>query len=234
MDADNTGTLYYIWGVDQTAYGPVELPTLVDWIKDERVTAETWINLAESGDWKKAGQLPELKMFFKGAAARTLAGGAGDALKPGALRRIKILAEMSDAQLENFARYATLHPVRQWAEVIRLGEQGEAMYLILEGELRVRLMVNGKETLINTLQAGEFFGEIALFDNGPRSADVVANKDCLLAKITAAAFADLVEHAPDIAAPFLFAVGKTLAARIRADNKRFRDAVAFARSAGGR
>ena len=91
-------------------------------------------------------------------------------------------------------------------------------------------MLAGKESILATLAAGEFFGEVALFDHGPRSADVVANQDGLLLKIAAGAFQRLVSEAPDQAAPFLFAICQTLIARIRADNKRFRDSIAFVRT----
>ena len=106
------------------------------------------------------------------------------------------------------------------------------MFFLLEGELRVRMMIGGKETILVTLGPGEFFGEISLFDHGPRSADVVANIDSTLLKISASAFQTLISDAPDLAAPFLYAMGKTLTARIRADNKRYRDSVNFARTAG--
>jgi hypothetical protein len=53
-------------------------------------------------------------------------------------------------------------------------------------------------------------------------------------KITAAAFEDLARTAPDLAAPFLMATVKTLAARIRADNKRLRDSVNFSSAAAAR
>jgi hypothetical protein len=46
---------------------------------------------------------------------------------------------------------------------------------------------------------------------------------------TAAAFEKMIRNAPEIAAPFLLAMGKTLTNRIRADNKRFRETIAFAR-----
>jgi CRP-like cAMP-binding protein len=94
------------------------------------------------------------------------------------------------------------------------------------------MMIGGKETILVTLGAGEFFGEISLFDQGPRSADVVANSDSVLLKISAPKFNHLLTEAPELAAPFLFAIGKTLTARIRADNKRYRDSVNFARAAG--
>jgi CRP-like cAMP-binding protein len=105
------------------------------------------------------------------------------------------------------------------------------MYLILEGELRVRQMSNGKETVLVTLHAGEFFGDISLFDHGPRSADVVANNPSVLLKVSTTNFQRLVQEAPELATPFLVAICKTLTARIRADNKRLRDAVNVGRAA---
>jgi CRP-like cAMP-binding protein len=102
------------------------------------------------------------------------------------------------------------------------------MYLILEGEFRVRVCNNDKETILATLGAGEFFGDISLFDHGPRSADVVSNMDGVLLKITSAAIGKLAAEEPAVALPFLMAVGKTLAARIRSDNKRYFDSIKFA------
>lgn len=242
MDPDNTGQLYRIWGVDRVVYGPVELPGLVDWLKDGRVLASTWVFREESDEWRKAGELPELKMFFHkpsqpaspASVARDFDRASAAKIKPGALRRVRMLADLSDTQLEQFAAYMEVQPVRQWAEIVKIGDAGDAMYLILEGELRVRLMVSGKESILATLLPGDFFGEIALFDSGPRSADVVANKDSTLLRIAAESFGRLVTSQPELAAPILFALGKTLTARIRADNKRYRDSVAFARSAAPR
>ena len=235
------GVGFRIWAVDNVVYGPVELPVLVNWVKEERVTAETWVFSERDGGWQKAAAVPELRMFFQGkapigAAAGPLSPGpgpnAGAPLRPGVLRRVKIFAEFSDEQLEKFIRFMEVQPVRQWTEIVKQGQHGDAMYLVLEGELRVRLMIGGKETTLVTLGAGEFFGEIALFDQGPRSADVVANKDSTLLMIADGAFQKLILQAPDLAAPFLLAMGRTLTARIRADNKRYRDSVSFARSAG--
>ena len=122
--------------------------------------------------------------------------------------------------------------VRQFAEIVKQNQPGDAMFLILEGELRVRMMISGKESILATLNAGDFFGEISLFDHGPRSADVLANSESTLLKINSSAFQRLVQEAPDLAAPFLVNMGKTLTSRIRADNRRFRDSIAFVRAAG--
>jgi CRP/FNR family transcriptional regulator, cyclic AMP receptor protein len=235
MAAIATETGFIVWGIDQTAYGPVELPTLVSWVKDERVTADTWIYAAKNGSWQKAADVPELQIFFRstpvGARADTASITTPTGLDPRALRRIKILGGMTDDQLERFAQFVEVEKVPQWSVIVKQGDPGDSMYFILEGELRARINVVGNETILATLSVGDFFGDISLFDHGPRSADVVANSDSLVVKITAGAFDRLAKEAPEIATPFLCAVGRTLSARIRIDNKRYGDSVKFSRAA---
>ena len=113
-----------------------------------------------------------------------------------------------------------LQEVSQWSVLFNQGDDSDSMFLVLAGELRARTVVNGRETILATFGPGEFFGDMALFDHGPRSADVVANVDSTLLKITSAAFDRLTREAPALATPFLQATARTLAARIRADNKR--------------
>jgi len=195
----------------------------------------TWVYGERPAPPKAAAEVPELQMFFRskadgassGAPAMTSARG----IDPRALRRIKILAGMTDGQLERFAEFVEVEKVPQWTVVVKQGEPGDSMYFILEGELRARINVADRETILATLGAGDFFGDISLFDHGPRSADVVANSDSLVVKISAPGFEKLAKDAPEIATPLLRAVGRTLSARIRTDNKRFGDSVKFSRAA---
>jgi hypothetical protein len=236
MQPENGEPAYKIWGVDNVVYGPVDLPTLVNWVQEERVTADTWTYSLDDDTWLKAAALPQLHLFFKAGSAAPgttvieAADGESLTLTPGSLRRIKVFAGLSDEQIRRFVGFMQLQKVRAMTEIIRSGNPGDAMYLILGGEVRIRLMIAGKESVLATLWEGEFFGEVALFDNGPRSADVIANKESLLLKISAAAFQKLQDEASDLAAPFLYAVSKTLIARIRADNRRYRDSIAFVRT----
>ena len=241
--SSSSGNGYKVWGADQSVYGPVELPALVSWVKDERVLPTTWVYSERDDTWRRAKDFNELAPLFGQPARAAAATGNGAAngsvpgvlhVKPGTLRRIKILADLSEDQLETFVKFMEIETVRQFTEVVKQGQNGDAMYLVLEGELRVRMMISGKESTIVTLSPGEFFGEICIFDRGPRSADVVANKDSVLLKVSAANFQRLLAEAPKLAAPFLFAMGKSLTARIRADNKRYRDSINFARTAGAR
>ena len=230
MAAVSTETGYIVWGIDQTAYGPVELPTLVSWVKDERVTADTWIYSARNASWRKAADVAELQMFFQSKGENSAAVISPRGIEPRALRRIKILAGMTDEQLERFAQFVEVEKAPQWSVIVKQGDPGDAMYFILEGELRVRMNVMGKETILATLGPGDFFGDLSLFDHGPRSADVVANTDSSLLRVSATGFDALAKEAPQIATPFLRAIGRTLSARIRTDNKRYGDSVKFARA----
>ena len=216
MDQQSTND-FFIWGIDDSPYGPVELPTLVNWIKDERVLADTWVFTRRDSTWQRAADITELKMFFGKKMPRST---ETPAITPGSLRRIKILADLNDAQLSHLSDFLQLERVPQWSLVVRQGDTGDAMFLILEGELRVRVMVGERETLLATFGPGDFFGDIALFDHGPRSADVIANTDSTLLRLSAAAFGRLAKEAPSLATPFLQATSRTLASRIRADNKR--------------
>lgn len=237
MASEEQGFGYRIWAVDNVVYGPVELPTLVAWVKDERVTPGTWVFVEEDQHWHQAAAVPELRMFFQrpaeaaaGPSSAARAAGA-PGIKPGALRRVKILAGFNDAQLLRLVEVLEVQQIPQWSTVVKQGDHGDAMFLVLSGELRARLMISGKESILATLGPGDFFGEISLFDHGPRSADVVANADSTLLKVSAPAFEQLMKDAPDIAASLLLATAKTLTGRIRADNKRYQDSIYFARAA---
>ena len=208
MQNSESLNIYFVWGVDETPYGPIEFSTLTGWIKDERIVADTWIFSRAVGNWQQASNLTELKPFFT----------AG--FKPGVLRRIKILADLNDAQLAQLASYLELQESKQWAVIFNQGDASDAMYLVLSGELRARTAINGKETILMTFGPGEFFGDMALFDHGPRSADVVTNVDSTLLRLTAGAFERMTREVPALATPFLQATARTLAARIRNDNKK--------------
>jgi CRP-like cAMP-binding protein len=212
---------FFIWGIDNSPYGPVELPVLIDWISDERVLADTWVFARRDGSWRRAAEIPGLQAYFSQTIIPDSAASSGAGIAPGSLRRIKILSQLNDAQLDRLTEFMELHKVPQWMAVVKQGDAGNGMFLILQGELRARVMVGDKETILATFGPGDFFGDMSLFDQGPRSADVIANVDSTVLKISDVAFERLTREVPALATPFLQATARTLAARIRADNKRF-------------
>jgi CRP-like cAMP-binding protein len=231
---DNTGPLYYVWGADRIGYGPVELPTLVDWIRDERVLVDTWVFVHQENLWTPAGDLTELKPVF-GRRGRPVAapGDASKRITAAALRRIKILAGMDEAALESLLRYMQPMEVAPFARVVRQGDPADAMFFIIEGELRAYVLVDHKESTLATLSVGETFGEIALLDKGQRSASVASNSASRLLRLPVESFERLVREAPALVTPFALGLAGLLAARLRALGKRFEDSIRFSRTATG-
>ena len=231
---ENPAVYFRVWGSDNISYGPVELPALEDWVRDGRVLPDSWVFAENRGEWARAGEMTELKSLFKSKAA-----GGGPAaptthgITAGALRRIRILADMDERQLASFLQYMEVLKFLPNAVIFKKGDHGDAMFLVLQGEVRARTMLGGRESTLSTLGVGECFGELAVIDKGARSADVVANTESVLLKISADALKRLFQEAPALAAPFLLGLSRTISSSVRRLTKRYEDSIVFARVARG-
>jgi hypothetical protein len=115
------------------------------------------------------------------------------------LRKIPMFANLTVRELMAIAAIAHETACARGHAVVREGEQGDALYLVLDGELRVIKAMGGpQQTTLAGIGANDFFGEMALFDREPRSATVTAESDALLLKIEDRAFAQLMRHYPTI------------------------------------
>jgi len=226
---------FYVFADDHQAYGPADTKLLQEWVSQGHLSPQSWIYHAGSDSWMRAEGVQALKGLLPSgrnvSGAHQALGPTG--LKAGQMRRIRLFAEMTDDQIDLFLELVEKVKVRAFSAIVKRGEHAESMYLILEGEARVSMQNDGKEELIATLTIGDFFGEVALLDAGPRSADVIANKDCTLLKLTRDGFKSIMETHSDIAACFLMSMNRFLSDRIRAGNERFTQAKNFARRATG-
>ena len=148
-------------------------------------------------------------------------------IPPSALRRVKMLAMADEKLLESLLRYLEPLEVRPFTVLAQPGEPADAMYFLLQGELRAYVVLEGRESTLGTLVPGDSFGEIALLDHGLRSAFVAANQPSLLLKLSSASFAQIVREAPALATPFVLGLARALAGRMRALTKRYEDSVHF-------
>jgi CRP-like cAMP-binding protein len=228
-----TSPNYRVWGADCIAYGPVELPGLVNWIQQGKVRADAWVFKEKDATWNRASELPELKLLFKSKLTPSAAAAAAAAgIHPGSLRRIKMLADVDQRLLTSLLPYLEVVKVAPFGTVVNQGDHGDALFMVLEGEVRARVLVDGRETTLTTMGVGESFGELAIVDQGPRSADVIANQPTVLIKVSAAALQRMFAEAPALAAPLVLALTRGLAQRVRGLTKRYEDSVHFARTAG--
>src|SRR5580765_6199869 len=102
----STGYGFKIIGEDNTVYGPVELPTLVEWIKDQRVTPATWVYNEEEDAWRRARDRAELAPFLEPAPVATPEINPEEppisGLQPALLRRVRVLSQFSHQELRRF------------------------------------------------------------------------------------------------------------------------------------
>jgi CRP/FNR family cyclic AMP-dependent transcriptional regulator len=227
----NPAVYYRTWGNDNVSYGPVELPGLVDWIRQGRVSRKTWVFREDKDEWARAGDISELKILFKSKATGTTAAAPMHGITPGALHRIKIFSDMDEKQLGSFLQYMEVLQFPANSPVFQEGEKGDSMFLVLQGEVRARAMLDGRESTLSTMGVGECFGELAVIDESPRSADVIANVESILLKISSGALKRLFQEAPALAAPFLLGLNKTITGRVRKLTRRYEDSIQLARAA---
>jgi CRP-like cAMP-binding protein len=229
----NTSNNYRVWGTDNISYGPMELPALVTWIQQGKATPRSWVFKEKDGTWSRASDLTELKVLFKSKLPPAAAASASAmGIQPGSLRRIKMLADVDERLLASLLAYLEVVKVAPFGSVFSKGEHGDALFMVLEGEVRARVMVGGRETTLATMGVGECFGELAVVDQGPRSADVISNQPTVLIKVSEAALRKMFAEAPALAAPFMLALTRVIAQRVRTLTKRYEDTIHFSRTAG--
>lgn len=210
-------TSYKVLGLDDTLYGPVALPQLIEWARDERIQADSWLFCPANRKWITAAESPELRPHLPALNAATAA--LPPELQPDELRKIRVFAELSTDQLVRLAAYANVQHFPTGTMILRAGNVGDSVLFLLNGRVRLKILVKGRELPISQIETGGVFGQITLFDNGNCITDAVAESDITCARITVFNFRRMFRSAPDLAVPILLGLGRTLASRIRSDDK---------------
>jgi CRP-like cAMP-binding protein len=131
------------------------------------------------------------------------------------LADVPIFQGLSRRHLSRIAGMATLQEVAPHTQIVRAGEPGDAFYVIIDGHAEARQPGHkGVE-----MGSGDFFGEMALLDGGPRSAIVEAKTQLLALRIGRAPFQTMLEKEGSVAAQML----RTMAERLRSANARVSD-----------
>jgi CRP/FNR family transcriptional regulator len=115
------------------------------------------------------------------------------------LASVPLTAGLETKVLRRLADVGKRRAYQPEQEIVRQGTTGTALYIILSGRARVER--DGKE--VGVLGAGDFFGELALIEEHPRSATVIAAEptECLL--FVAWEFTSLLDEHPEIAVPIM-------------------------------
>jgi len=130
--------------------------------------------------------------------------------KVDSLRRAPLFADLSKGELETLAKQTEDLEVQAGKVLCREGEPAMEFFVIIEGEVEVTR--DGRP--IRTLGKGDFFGEIALLEDMPRTATVTAKTPLRFFVLTRQSFWGMVDHSPEVERKLL----RALARRIVADD----------------
>ena len=116
------------------------------------------------------------------------------------LRGHPILGKLPAKSLEQLATYVTRRRVARGTVLCAKGDPGTGLMAVVRGTVKISVpTADGHEAVLNVIRAGELFGEIALLDGQPRTADAVAMDECELMVIERRDFLPFVRDQPDIA-----------------------------------
>jgi CRP-like cAMP-binding protein len=124
------------------------------------------------------------------------------------LAEVPLFSSLSSRHLRHVAGLARIRRFHDGAPMMRAGDPGDAMYVLLDGRATVQIPHRGDAHL----EMGSFVGELALLDDGPRSATVVADGPVVALSISRTGFRKLLRSEPSIAV----AIAEELARRLRA------------------
>ncbi|MCB1851796.1 MAG: Crp/Fnr family transcriptional regulator [Gammaproteobacteria bacterium] len=128
------------------------------------------------------------------------------------LEKVPLFCNLNAQELTLIEQRAVSRSYPKNSIIINEGEDAISLYVILSG--RVKTFMNnpqGKEIILSTLGPGNYFGELALIDDAPRSASVMTTADSTLMVINKPAFQELLESHPNLSLALL----KNLARQVR-------------------
>jgi CRP/FNR family cyclic AMP-dependent transcriptional regulator len=133
------------------------------------------------------------------------------------LRNVPMFSLLSGVQLLLLAQVLLRKPYPRNSTVVAAGDPSDALYIVISGRLKVTISdKEGREAILAILNQGDFFGEMGLIDQAPRSATVVTLEACELLTITRTDFMKCLQKNFDLAMNVI----RGLVERLReADNK---------------
>jgi len=132
----------------------------------------------------------------------------------GTLAEVPLFEGLSKRHLRRIAKLAHIRRFASGSVMVRAGDPGRSFYVLLDGSAKVNRA--GRRSL--RLNAGAFFGEMALIDDSPRSAHAIVHEKCRLFVIRKEDLEDLLFVDRDLAYELLWNFVRTLSARLRETN----------------
>jgi CRP/FNR family transcriptional regulator, cyclic AMP receptor protein len=128
------------------------------------------------------------------------------------LECIELFRGLSGPDLSFLAQRVSIHRYRAGEVIVNYGEMGSVLFVVMSGSVNIYLPGEASRRIsLKDIARGEYFGELTLFDNQPRSASAVATSNVELIELTQATMLYYFEHHPQTAITLL----RTLSHRLR-------------------
>jgi CRP/FNR family cyclic AMP-dependent transcriptional regulator len=138
------------------------------------------------------------------------------------LRGHPLFGALEMTQLKRLGSFARRHHVQSGTTIFAKGDAGTGLFSVCQGTVKITVpSIDGREAMFNLLHVGEIFGEIALLDGQPRTADAVAMTNCELMVIERRDFLNFVHGEPIVALKLI----ELLCARLRWSSQHFEELV---------
>jgi CRP/FNR family transcriptional regulator, cyclic AMP receptor protein len=136
------------------------------------------------------------------------------------LRQVKIFQDISEPHLVALWGRLTERRLRKGEVLFRAGQLGDEVFLIRSGSIVVSSPVQGRvEQVLAHLGPGDFFGEMSLFDEEPRSATIQGATESHLLSMSRASLFEFIDSNPRAAAALLYQVVRVMSSRLRASTE---------------
>ncbi len=131
------------------------------------------------------------------------------------LRTVPLFSELSDADITSLSRLSARKRYPKDTVVFFENEEGDFFFMIVEGRIKVTILGDdGREIILSMLSPGDFFGEMALLDNEPRSATAIAVEESELLSVHRTDFQGVIGDNPSISSALI----RVLSTRLRRAN----------------
>jgi CRP-like cAMP-binding protein len=149
---------------------------------------------------------------------RRPAGGAPDRLA--LLRNHPLFRELPAPVIERLGSYMKRRAVSRGSTIFSKGDPGTGLMGVLVGSVKISVAsADGRDVVLNIIHQGQIFGEIALLDGHPRTADATAMTDCELIVIERRDFVAFLRTQPDVTLKFI----EILCSRLRRTSEQVQD-----------
>jgi CRP-like cAMP-binding protein len=136
------------------------------------------------------------------------------------LLKVPVFQDLNKRELNKIKRILHQREYSRDEKIFNEGDIGLGMYIIIEGE--VRIVCGPENQILADLSGGDFFGELSLLDDAPRSAAAVAKTPCVTLSFFKPELLDLLNRDPQLGCKILFKLAWVIGERLKSTNEQLR------------